>query len=326
MKKRWMLKLIMILFSVFLVFSTLPYLFPVTKASPDMIPLFPESAFTKIDGTILHYRMWKNNGTGDYKGKVLLVHGLGGSTFSWRNNTDALTQAGYFVLAVDLPGFGYSDRRRGIDHSQKNRSDLLWVLLEQIDNTQEAKIKNDTWNLVGHSMGAGTITFMALENPSRTKSLVFADGAVLAGGNSLGFLSKYPPVGRWIEVLGRKFLLKRSKVVDFLASAYGTAPSDAAVEGYLQPLLLNGTEGSFVDMMRTSTVIKESAFKSLEVPVAAIWGEQDSWVKLESAYQLKSILPEMSLDVIPGAGHCAMETHSVLFNRYLLQALENATE
>jgi 2-hydroxy-6-oxonona-2,4-dienedioate hydrolase len=327
-KKKWLIRVLVALFSLLLILSAVPYLIPITTATSERVAPYPESVFTQIDGILLHYRFW-NTGNADYKGKVLLVHGLGGSTFSWRNNVDALTRAGYAVLAVDLPGFGYSDRKRGMDHSQENRSLVLWQMLDEVDKNLAAGMKDDLWNLVGHSMGGGTVTAMALKNPARTRSVVLVDGAVLTGGSSLGILLDYPPVGRWIEGLGRNLLLKREKIASFLASAYGSTPSDAEVDGYLKPLLLAGTEGSFVDMMRTSTSIQDNALqvlKDLAVPVAAIWGGKDTWVPLAEAYKLKAILPAMSLDVIPDAHHCAMETHSDMFNQYLIEALGKAAK
>ena len=324
MKKKWPLKVFLSLLVFFITVSTVPYLVPVTTASSERDSVFPESAYAEIDGILLHYRLWEP-ASASVKGKVLLVHGLGSSTFCWRNNVEALTAEGYLVVAVDLPGFGYSDRKSGMDHSQENRSRLLWQLLDLVDQTMEPK-DDGSWNLVGHSMGGGTVTAMALQNPGRTRSLVLVDGAVLINTNFFGFLKYYPPVGRWVEVLGRNVLLKKAKVADFLASAYASTPSDADVEGYLQPLLLDGTEGAFADMMRTSTSISESAFKELAVPVAAIWGGKDSWVPPEEADRLKALFPDMSLDVIPDAGHCCMETHPALFNRYLIEALDKAAE
>jgi pimeloyl-ACP methyl ester carboxylesterase len=325
MKKKWLLKVFLSLLVLLIVVSAVPYLVHVTTASSDRTAVFPESEYAEIDGILLHYRVWEPEGTA-VKGKVLLVHGLGSSTFCWRNNVDALTAEGYLVVAVDLPGFGYSDRKKGMDHSQENRSRLLWLLLDQLDQSMEADAAGDSWNLAGHSMGGGTVTAMALQNPGRTRSIVLVDGAVLINTNFFGFLKYYPPVGRWVEVLGRNVLLKKTRVADFLASAYASTPTDADVEGYLQPLLLDGTEGSFADMMRTSTSISESAFQELAVPVAAIWGDKDSWVPKEEADRLKALLPAMSLDMIPDAGHCCMETHSGLFNQYLIEALDRAAE
>ncbi|HYF76370.1 MAG TPA: alpha/beta fold hydrolase [Symbiobacteriaceae bacterium] len=44
---------------------------------------------------------------------VVLVHGFAGSTFCWRYQIAPLADAGYRVLAIDLPGFGLSSRPKG---------------------------------------------------------------------------------------------------------------------------------------------------------------------------------------------------------------------
>jgi pimeloyl-ACP methyl ester carboxylesterase len=104
------------------------------------------------------------------------------------------------------------------------------------------------------------------------------------------------------------------------------SPSDADVDGYLEPLLLDGTESALADMVRSSTVMQESAFRALSVPVYGIWGEKDSWVPLEEAYRLQAALPSIEIEVIPGAGHCPMETHSEVWNRLLINALNSAEQ
>lgn len=44
------------------------------------------------------------------KPTILLVHGFGASAYHWRYNMPALVEAGYRVFAVDLLGFGWSDK------------------------------------------------------------------------------------------------------------------------------------------------------------------------------------------------------------------------
>jgi len=41
---------------------------------------------------------------------VLLIHGLGGSIESWLNNVEAISSHNLQVIALDLPGFGLSDK------------------------------------------------------------------------------------------------------------------------------------------------------------------------------------------------------------------------
>ncbi len=318
--------------ALLLLASVFPYFFPVTEAPDEMPAPFPESRTAEIGGVLLHYRLWLPD-AGAARGKLLLVHGFGASTFSWQNSAAAMAGEGFAVLAADLPGFGYSDRRRGIDHSQENRASLLWRFLDRADADLAAAsdgslrdFAEDPWDLAGHSMGGGTVTAMALADPDRTRSVILADGAVLTSVTPLRFLMRYPPAGRWIEVLCRHLFFQKERVASFLAYAYGSAPSAAALDGYLKPLLLDGTEGALADMMRTSTRIRADALKGLSSPVFAIWGGKDTVVPIAEAYQLQSLIPSMQLRVIPDAGHCPMETHSDLFDRYLLEALGETPE
>ncbi len=314
-------KIAVILLIVLIAINLLPYLIPVTKPAQDTITPFAESFFKEVEGVLLHCRVWEPADE-QYQGNVLLVHGLGGSTFSWRKNIDALVSAGYFVVAVDLPGFGYSDRKRGINHSQESRSQLIWQLIDHVEDTFDIVNNDEKWSFVGHSMGGGTITAMVIERPKNTHTIIYVAGAVLSGGNRMGTISKYPPVGRWIEVIGRRMFFTENRINNFLSSAYGFNPSQNAIEGYLAPLLLPGTEGAFVDMIRTSSKIKQKKLADIEAPVYAIWGEMDTWVSVEDAHRLKGILSDMTLKVIPQSYHCPMETHQEIFNQYLLDALK----
>ena len=85
---------------------------------------FDNSRFFSIDSIRIHCRIWNENLVHP-RGKVLLVHGFVGSTFSWRENIDTLVKSGYYVVAVDLPGFGYSDRSLKVNQSQSNKARIV---------------------------------------------------------------------------------------------------------------------------------------------------------------------------------------------------------
>ena len=94
---------------------------------------FENSRFEIIDSVSIHYRVW-NDTLRNPRGKIILIHGFCGSTFCWRYNFDALVAAHYKVVAIDLPGFGYSQRSPSLNQSQSNRARLLWGLLEKIEH------------------------------------------------------------------------------------------------------------------------------------------------------------------------------------------------
>jgi len=303
-----------------LLLQGIPFFIPVSNAEAQGENPFTNSRFFQTSDQVeLHYRTW--SAQGEEQGKVLLVHGLGESTFSWRFTAEALAQNGYFVTAVDLPGFGYSSRARGLDHSQKQRSLWVWELLEELNQTGHG-IYGNSWHLVGHSMGGGTATAMAMARPEQTASLILADGALFDNNpSSVSTLLRYPPFARWLQVVLEHILITDERIGELLASAYGRSLNEEEQAGYAIPLQLPGTTGSLIDLTRTakSELIKTKVLA--DIPVLAIWGEDDTWVPLSATEKIKEVLPQIRVESISGAGHCPMETHAEEFNRILLQYL-----
>jgi pimeloyl-ACP methyl ester carboxylesterase len=82
---------------------------------------------------------------GDSKGEiVLLIHGLGGSIESWVNNIDALSKE-FKVIALDLPGFGLSDKPI-IDYTLPFYTNCITKFLRILSRTRHVSI-------VGASLG-----------------------------------------------------------------------------------------------------------------------------------------------------------------------------
>ena len=332
-------KIIMTLITILLVFMLLPYLIPVSKATENL-PETPygDSQFTEIESIMLHYRRQFPEGQ-QIKGRILLVHGLGGSTYSFNGNVPALTAAGYEVLSVDLPGFGYSSRSTDFDHSQLSRAALLWKLIAQIEGEDAAAPENtastanadkpataaapaDTsWFLAGHSMGGGTVTAMAYLNPAKTKGVVLFDGALLETNQGSAEILQIPPLSRYVQVILERFVVTEKNIVNFLTSAYGTPPTSEQVQGYIAPLSLPGTARSAMGILKTSGSLPISSLKEIDVPFLGIWGQQDTWVPVTQAEELKMYLKNFKYVTIPGAYHCPMETHIEEFNKILIESL-----
>ena len=323
MKKRFKIGLPIIM--LFVLLSIVPYFINIPSYKEfSQVDLFPESNVHEVEGIKIHYRIWLPRE--ESLGKVLLVHGLGGSTFSWINNVEYLRDAGYAVVAVDLPGFGYSSRNPNINHSQENRSDLLWQLLNTIEEN-EIQDKSGGWVLAGHSMGGGTVTAMAIDNPGKTKALVLVDGALFGADRKLtAWALKYPPFNRWLQVILRHSLINIDNIESFLTSAYGKKPSESQVSGCLLPLRQPGTERALADFARTASNVDVDPLEEVEIPILGIWGEKDTWVPYQEGEKIKTKLPRMELEVISDAAHCPMETHPAEFNQIFIDYLKKIYE
>lgn len=308
---------------LFFLFSVIPYGIGVSLPPRDLRALpFPESSFAVIAGTPVHYRLWQPEG--DAALGVLFVHGLGGSTFSWEETARRLQQEGYLVMAVDLPGFGYSSRDPAFDHSQENRARLLWGLLDEFGGSGLSPTTG--WVLAGHSMGGGTVAAMAMERPRETKGLILAAGALFDNNpGAARRLLAYPPLRRWLAVVAQNILLREERLKSFLASAYGRPPTEAELAGYFDPLKEPGTALGLAGLVRRAKSRDPAGLLSYEGPSLAIWGEDDAWVRVEQIERIRTYLPRLAAEIIPGAAHVPMETHPEEFNLRLLSFLSNLT-
>jgi pimeloyl-ACP methyl ester carboxylesterase len=57
---------------------------------------------------------------------VVMLHGFGDSVYSWRWNIQAFVEAGYRVLALDLPGMGLSGKPRMISRLRHRPWRMRW--------------------------------------------------------------------------------------------------------------------------------------------------------------------------------------------------------
>ena len=278
---------------------------------------FPNSHFVTVDSVDFHYRIW-NDTLKQSRGKVLLIHGFMGSTFSWRENFDTLVESGYKVIAIDLPGFGYSDRSLKVNQSQSNRSRLLWDLLTYLDNGDTSK-----WNLVGHSMGGGTAEAMAMLRPERTRSLTIVDGLVfLKNENVQGAfvtLSKNKQYNKVFSALVEKDVFTYNMVEKLFRKNYGYTPDSSIVMGYLTPLMIEGSAESVLSVFSNSREIIPLDIRALDkIPVLVIWGDKDRTIKLKRGKRFVRHVPTAKLKIISGARHDPMETDPEEFNEYLI--------
>jgi len=321
--KRFLKRTLGILFIIFLVVSVVPYALPTSNPAEYSVKNpFNESNYEIVDNTLIHYRQWPPQSS-ELKGKIMMIHGMGGSSYSWLLTVQPLLEQGYMVVAVDLPGFGYSDRRQGINHSQSSRSHMMWQLIDNVDKKLQGDSRLLQWYLVGHSMGGGTVAAMASDYPDKTKAVILVAGT-LSENNSFQYqtLLKYPPVRRWIEVGLYMVAIQPKRIESFLTSIYGRAPTESEMKGYLIPLKQPGTPSTMIDLILTSKNEPLEELANSGVFVTGIWGSEDTWVPVSKAEKIRELIPGFEYRVIEGSSHCPMETHSYEFNRILADILD----
>jgi pimeloyl-ACP methyl ester carboxylesterase len=310
-------KIFFYLFILLLFLAILPYFFPLSDYNPDTnFKPFAESAYFNIDNTKIHYRLFPAKDS--LRGNVLLIHGFSGSTFSWRKNIDTLTRKGYRVLAIDLPAFGYSDRRTDFNHANSNRAKLLWTVIDKLHlNTQK-------WHISGHSMGAGVALAMAYLQPEKTGKIILVDGVGFnRPRNSLTMnLLALAPVRRWVSVIAEYRYYNLPYFQELLGTAYSQPVDTESANGYLTPFKIQGSSEAILGMFRNNQEPVKMDYSNLQTKTFVIWGGQDRWVNIRAAHSFISQYPRAKLQIIPTAGHCPMETHPQEFNSLFMEALE----
>ncbi|MDD2534306.1 MAG: alpha/beta hydrolase [Eubacteriales bacterium] len=320
--KRLLKSALIFLIALLIILVVAPYLIPADLHSVALpVQPYENSEHFDASGVDLHYQIWD---AATPVGKILLIHGFGGSTNNWQQNIDALNQAGYTVVTVDLPGFGYSSRKAGLDHSQAQRSDWLWQLLDDLDqNRFDADLADSSWSIAGHSMGGGTALAMAIAHPERTQKLILIDGAIFDNRPSfVPVLMRFPPLDRWVQVIFNFYLRTPAQLQPTLADAFQQQPTAEQFAHYQAPLMIQGTGRVLGDIVRTAGSVPATLLSDLEVPVFAIWGEQDTWVPQSVLAQIQKLRPDIKSVLIPGAGHMPMESHADLFNEALITILK----
>ena len=223
---------------------------------------FSNSRFFTVDETIqIHTQIYPNQN--EYKGKVVLIHGLGASTSSFRHNAPYLSEQGFYVVSIDLPAFGYSSKDRGIDHSQVNRARKIWEVLSQID---KENMNLDPWHLVGHSMGGSTILAMAEAEPTKVKTLNLIAGAVTTDtSNSSWWINT--PLSEWLKIALRYYLINDKQISSILESASLKTPSFDDIKFYIEPLKVKGTINALIDFVKTSDNFLISELSPTDIPI-----------------------------------------------------------
>lgn len=255
-------------------------------------------------------------GSGD---PVLLLHGFGASSYSWRYLIEPLARH-YRVITLDLKGFGESPKPR----------DNAYSVYEQARLVRNFILANDLRqvHIVGHSFGGGvalvTSIYLSASHPSLQKSLVLID-SVAYPQTLPGFIKILAtPVLGPLLVYG---LPDTFQVKDLLQKVYfddALIPQDA-IDHYAADL---GKPGAKYALLATARQILPpdlpqlaDNYNYLAVPTLIVWGKEDAIIPLAIGKRLYDNLPNAKLVVLDEVGHAVQEEKPLLLLPYLLHFL-----
>ena len=183
--------------------------------------------------------------------------------------------------------------------------------------------------LVGHSMGADVVAWLAVRHPERVGGAVLVDAATGPADRrrpaAPAVLLRLPNVRR-IGQLVLRGLIRDARMGAFLRSAYAE-PSRATAEtlaGYVAPLQTVDWDLGLLAIVRDGdrSRLPLPIGDVLRVPTAIIWGRGDRWIPLSAGEALRAALPDAEWHIIDDAGHLPMHERPDAFNDILLSWLE----
>lgn len=310
MKKRWRGFRVIVAVILFVALG-LPFLIPIdnTGLKPAAELADPDGRFLEVAG-LQTYVLERGPALG---APVVFVHGLFGSTFSWRYNVDAVVAAGYRVIAYDRPGAGLTEPRADFDYSVGNQAAFLAALLDRLEIRQAA--------FVAHSAGANVLAEFALRYPERITRQVIVDGAILSGAPPIdvGPLVSFEPFNRWGRLALRAFATPDNVAAAIRGlqhdAGFWTAADDA---GYGRAMQMRDWEIGFLGLVRDrgkTPPVGEAVLRTITAPTLLIWGEADTATPIDQGRRLAELLPGARLIVYPDVGHQPFEEAADAFNR-----------
>lgn len=304
-----------ILVIALLVIFILPFLFPLRGEIVAAESLAdPNGAFIDIQGTQIYYVHDPAPGEA-----VILIHGFGGATIHWRNVMPALQAAGYDVYALDLPGFGLSEKGLAIDMSHPAQAEMIAAFMEAQGIASA--------HLVGHSMGANIILHLAQRYPAKVKSLTLTDAAIETATTAQlpAGLFENRFVKRWTQVLLRWMIPDTIEIQLKSAVENDGVVTPEMVEDHLRTLKTQDWELSWLALARDSYLnALPEPLNTLEMPILILWGAEDSWIAPENGQWLHADLPGSILITFPGVGHLPMYEDPDTFNYMLIDFLADS--
>ena len=268
-----------------------------------MIELPGESRYVTVDGIKTHYVV-----AGEGR-PLLLIHGLGASVVTWRDNIGPLSRD-FQVCALDLPGHGDSDKP-DFDYDPYNVARLVVQFTRSVDLDKPV--------VIGNSVGGALGLMLALRYPDLLSGLVLVGSAALGREVSTYVrLVSVPLLGEFLEssrVGGSKFMLynvfhdPRFVTQELLGELYRSRDMPGAKQAVVK--VIRTTTG--LTGVRKEYVLVDE-LKRVKVPLMVVWGAQDQIFPVSHAYRASEAAPNARLKVFDQCGHWPHMEKAAAFN------------
>ncbi len=290
---------------------------------------------------------------------ILLVHGFGANVNHFRHQYGPLVDAGYCVYAIDLLGFGASEKpyhAADVGFSIELFTQQLYDFILYIQRKDYNGSDNTPqWTLAGNSIGGLCCLCVAAElekqkqQPSSNEKNHIAISSIVlfnTSGGMTGF--RYEDLPIWAQpilaffqyvvlgpVIGSYFFrnFRSQENVEQILKQSGVYGDRTNVDDDLLEILLRPADDENAEQVFLAVFggpagpTAESVLPLVKVPVLALWGSADPWTPIDGGLHPGNALPpyhgtnEFHLVPLEGAGHCPQDECPDIVNEKMIAFL-----
>jgi len=263
------------------------------------------SHFVMVDGARMHYQEFGD----ESKPPIILIHGYTASVYVWKTTAPMLAEAGFRVIAVDLLGFGYSEKPAWFDYSIQSQARQVSRFMNRLGIGRAV--------VVGSSYGGAVAAMIALDYPERIEKLVLVDAVINDD-------VKNHPILRLVSFRGLGELMTpfladskaflRFRMHNTLAKANHHMITDDRIESIRRPLFAADGHHSLLATSRNWNANRiEQDAHLIKQPTLIIWGEEDTVIPIKNGCKLHQEMLNSRFVVLKNCGHVPQEEKSELF-------------
>ena len=302
---RLVLFIVILSYGALVVYAYLPF-----EETPTKELATKDDLFIKVSSHNIRYRQYLTQE--DNSPNLILIHGFGNNLHSWRSITPLLS-TNYNIFALDLPGFGLSDKPTDYDYSNANQAKTIGEFADALN------LK--AFIVGGHSLG-GAIAFHVAMNNNKTTGLVLFNPGIINTG--------VPEFARYLNLIfpfarvSAKQFANREFREEFLKRSYHN-PSivdDQVMDGIMMGSKTEDyLEGTSSMLSKFYEVNEADLMDQVSNPTLIVFGIEDRNKSLKEALQLKNGFKNSKLELIKDAGHYVHEESPVLVSESIIREM-----
>ena len=306
-----------------LAFLIVPFLIPFNSSGTlTAAQAAPGAEFVELADVSVRVEVTPYSGVGGDAPLIVLMHGFGASTFSWRNVQEPLSKLGE-VISYDRPAFGFTERKTSWEGNNpygfQGNFEILDALIAKYGAGRQVV-------LVGHSAGGQLAAEYTRLNLSKVSALILVDAAILTTGggtSAFGWFFALPQMQKLGPILVSSIATSGD---DLLRKSYydQSKLTQAVYDGYHQPLKVKGWEQAFWDFTNAprDNQLKDN-LSQLTLPTLVITGKYDEVVPAKDAVELQKLIAGSHLEIVDKTTHLPQEEQPELFMEAVVKHWEH---